>query len=188
MESGVPDSQLIEVVSQRCADRKLNETKRGSLRRRHRRFWPQIRRGTEFRGSIHDEPPEPPSSAMFFNYSTRHSLKTTRFTDTLLGDANQPLANFRRRERNHVAFFNVLQIGLATKHAEYRMSEHRQRNVPMPRMPTTKFVFVQSGFLVGVLEIFLDGRPALRDVHQTFQPRSCASEGEVVGDVRLILA
>ena len=84
MESDLPDAQLIEVVSQRCADRKLNETKRGSLRRRHRRFWPQIRRGTEFRGSIHDEPPEPPSSAMFFNYSTRHSLKTTRFTDTLL--------------------------------------------------------------------------------------------------------
>ena len=97
MESDLPDAQLIEVVSQRCADRKLNETKRGSLRRRHRRFWPQIRRGTEFRGSIHDEPPEPPSSAMFFNYSTRHSLKTTRFTDTLLADQMNAQICGRRR-------------------------------------------------------------------------------------------
>jgi len=95
MESDLPDSQLIEVVSQRCADRKLNETKRGSLRRRHRRFWPQIRRGTEFRGSIHDEPPEPPSSAMFFNYSTRHSLKTTRFTDTLLDQLRKEVVRLR---------------------------------------------------------------------------------------------
>ncbi len=67
------------------------------------------------------------------------------------------------------------------------MSKHRQRDVPIPGVPTANFVFVQSRFLFGLLEAFFDCPTATGDANQLLQSCARRSKSEVVSEISIIL-
>src|SRR5205085_2205763 len=66
-----------------------------------------------------------------------------------------------------------------------RRRGHRQRDVPVPGPIAADLVVVQAGLGPRVVQAFLDGPPAARDLGQFRQGGPCGSETDVVLDLQV---
>ncbi len=75
-------------------------------------------------------------------------------------------AHSTRQAHRFLHFFFLLQ---PPDTGEPGMGHHRQRDVPVPTVPETHFVLIQSRLALGLLDALLDRRAARCDPHQRLQ-------------------